>query len=98
MLCLFVVQFFHPHRGGPGSLLRVVAEASGELRKSQIYTAAIDCEDRLPDSGKTIYERFGFKRSLSAPLVMLTGNGQPTRQIDAEKLEVRQMLHYHREV
>jgi hypothetical protein len=73
-----------------GKVPEIVEKASEELRKMSIHTGAMDCNEVLPDSGKTVFERFdlGKGKSQSKALVFLTGNAQRPAKVDSKHMEV----------
>eukprot|EP00047_Mylnosiga_fluctuans_P007216 m.251841 g.251841 ORF g.251841 m.251841 type:complete len:422 (-) comp17430_c0_seq1:144-1409(-) len=71
------------------SIPQIVYDASAELRQLSVHTGTLDCEDPLPDSGKTVFERFGISRGPKSGgnVVFLTGNGQRPVRVDPQHLE-----------
>ena len=65
-------------------------DASEELRQLSVNVGFLDCDQKLPESGKTVFERFDIVQNKKAKdtTVFLTGNNQPPARVEARHLEV----------
>ena len=77
--------------GANGGFIQLAGTAS-----ATVSTGTLNCEDPLPDSGKTVFERFGISRGPKGAgnVVFLTGNGQKPARVDTQHLEVRLYLSF----
>jgi hypothetical protein len=63
-------------------------EAAEDLKNAKVHIGQLDCSEKLPDSGKTIYERFRFQKSKKGPTVFFNINAANPVTLDQKHLKV----------
>lgn len=71
----------------------VIEDAISDLRNSRANIGTMNCKDKLPDSGKSIYERFKLSKLKKHPTVIFTVNDRKPEVLEAKYLEVSSFAH-----